>query len=64
MEVMCINKRRNKDNLIYAYDLVDGDGTIKTFTTRELKHAVRNGFLTVRNLTMTSDGRLVDKKKS
>ena len=59
-QVTCIQKFRNKNNQIYGYRLQDSKGNIKDIYADQLKQAIYNQQITVLNLTLTSDKRLVD----
>lgn len=61
IEVICIDKKRDtKTNTIVAYKLKDRHGKIATMSSKDLKAAIKAGWITVKNLTLTSDNRLVD----
>jgi hypothetical protein len=61
IEVICIDKKRdNKTNIIVAYKLKDRRGKIATMSSKDLKAAIKAGWIKVKNLTLTSDNRLVD----
>ena len=61
IEVVCIDKKRDtKTNTIVAYKLKDRHGKIATMSSKDLKAAIKAGWITVKNLTLTSDNRLVD----
>lgn len=63
--VKCIEKLRDESlhNKIIAYRLIDANNQIKDITAETLKKDIRNCKMQVINLTLTKDGRLVDKKK-
>ena len=58
--VRCIEKFRDKNNVIIGYRLQDSQGVTKDVYPDQLKVAIRNQQITVINLTLTSDNRLVD----
>ncbi len=61
IEVICIDKKRDtKTNNIVAYKLKDRRGKIATMSSKDLKAAIKAGWIKVKNLTLTSDNRLVD----
>lgn len=61
IEVICIDKKRDtKTNTIVAYKLKDRHGKIATMSSKDLKAAIKAGWIKVKNLTLTSDNRLVD----
>jgi len=55
----CIEKFK-KNNKIYGYRVQDQQGNTRDVTSEQLKNAMLNQQVTVTNLTLTSDGRLVD----
>lgn len=61
IEVKCVDKLKDKSGNITKYKLVDKQGQVKVFTATELKQAMKMGNLTVVNLTLTKDNRLVSK---
>lgn len=61
IQAKCIQKFRDKQNKIYGYKLVDINGQTQDVKSDNLKQAIRNKQIQVVNLTLTSDGRLVDK---
>lgn len=61
LEAECINKFRNSKNQIMAYRLMDMFGRIQDIYTDELKSKIKNGDISIINLTLTSDNRLIDK---
>ena len=60
LQVKCIQKIRDRNNRICQYELQDTDGNIKTVYAHDLKKAIRQGQVYVTNLTLSSDGRLID----
>lgn len=59
----CIEKFRNKQGRIHAYRLQDNEGTIKDMVPEMLKIAIKENQITVTNLKLTSDNRLIDTKE-
>ena len=59
MKVKCIQKFRGKHNKIIGYRLVDDKGNVKDVKAEKLKQVIAAGKLSVSNLTLTADGRLV-----
>lgn len=63
VKVICINKNRNyKTNKIISYVIKDKNGNEKTVASDKLKTAIKTGVVDCINLTLTSDGRLIDKQ--
>jgi hypothetical protein len=60
IQAKCIQKFRDKQNRIYGYRLVDLNGHTQDVKPENLKAAIKNGEINVVNLTLTSDGRLMD----
>ena len=60
MEYECITKFRDKNNRIKGYRLRDKNGRTVEESAEKVKKAIECGNITVSNLTLTSDGRLVD----
>ncbi len=60
IQLKCIQKFRDDSGKIYGYRLVDFNGQTQDVTPENLKNAILNGQVNVVNLTLTSDGRLVD----
>ena len=56
----CIHKIRDGKGNIVGYKLKDESGRIIQVSSRDLKNQISNGKVQVENLTLTSDGRLVD----
>lgn len=56
----CTMKFRDKTGKIMGYRLVDLNGQKQNIEPEILKAAIKNGQITVVNLTLTSDNRLVD----
>lgn len=59
--VTCIDRARDKNGKIMSYLLQDSQGIQKRFTPQILKQMMFNGVMDVNNLTLTSDGRLIEK---
>lgn len=62
IQVKCIEKIRDYNNKIYGYKLIDINGQTQDVTPEDLKRAIQNNHINVINLTLTIDGRLIDKK--
>ena len=60
IQAKCIQKFRDKNNQIYGYRLQDINGQTQDVKSENLKQAIANKQIHVVNLTLTSDGRLVD----
>lgn len=58
--VTCTEKLRDKNNRIVGYELQDCNGKKMRFTSEQVKQAVFLQQITVTNLKLTSDGRLID----
>jgi len=58
----CIEKFK-KNNKIYGYRVQDQQGNTRDVTPEQLKVAILNQQVTITNLTLTSDGRLVDSSQ-
>lgn len=61
IQAKCIQKFRDAKNKIYGYRLIDLAGQTQDVTPDDLKRAIHNKQISIINLTLTSDGRLVDK---
>ena len=59
IQATCIQKFK-KNNKIYGYQLQDSQGNTKDVYADQLKQAIRNNQITIINLTLTSDNRLID----
>jgi len=59
IQVTCIQKFK-KSNKIYGYRLQDSQGNTKDVYADQLKQAIKNEQITILNLTLTSDNRLID----
>ena len=64
IEYTCIRKRRAKRGAVMGYLLKDKDGRIVDLTAREVKCLFTSNCITLTNLSLTKDGRLVDKKEN
>lgn len=60
MLVSCINKQRDNNGKIIKYQLQGRNNSLFELTSDELKDAIRANQITVSNLTLTSDNRLID----
>lgn len=58
-----LDKNRDKNGNITGYVIEDQFGNIMEFSSEKLKFLINNYKLDVVNLTLTSDNRLIDKKK-
>lgn len=59
----CIEKVRNEhDKILYYRMRDDSTGTVHELSGSDIKEYIRRGILTVTNLTITSDNRLITKK--
>ena len=63
VKVKCIDKQRDKNNVITAYLLSDLCNKQMAVTPEQLKNAIFNYQVDCVNLTLTSDNRLVDKSE-
>lgn len=61
LQAKCIQKFRDSKNKIYGYRLIDINNQTQDVTPDDLKRAIRDELIDVVNLTLTSDGRLIDK---
>lgn len=61
VEATCIERARDKNGKIISYVLEDKTGIQKRFTPQILKQQIFYGLIKVDNLTLTSDGRLIEK---
>ena len=62
--VTCTEKLRDKNNRIVGYELQDCNGKKMRFTSEQVKQAIFLQQITVTNLKLTSDGRLIDNTES
>lgn len=62
MEVLkCIHKHRDKNNIIIGYDLLHKSGEVyKGIAPQQLKQQIKNGAVSVVNLKLTTDNRLIN----
>ena len=60
IQAKCIQKFRDKNNHIYGYRLQDLNGQTQDVQPKNLKQAIASGKIHIVNLTLTTDGRLVD----
>ena len=61
---LCLDKYRDKNGIIIGYKLETMHGFTVTKSAKEVKDYIKNNRVYVVNLTLTSDGRLVDRKPS
>ena len=61
LKVKCVQKFRDKNNVIIGYRIIDQNGNTKDVSSESLKQVIQQGRLEVINLTLTSDNRLIDK---
>lgn len=61
--VKCLDKQRDTNSKITAYLIVDKSGKQMTVEPYRLKNAIYNYQVVCVNITLTSDGRLVDKSE-
>ena len=59
IQATCIQKFK-KNNKIYGYRLQDSQGSIKDVYADQLKTSIKNKQIEIKNLTLTSDNRLID----
>lgn len=64
LKVKCIQKFRDKHNIIIGYRLIDQSGNTKDVTPQQLKTVMSQGRIEVINLTLTSDNRIIDKSNT
>lgn len=62
IQYKCIQKFRDNNGRIYGYRLQDINGQTQDVTSTDLKNVIAHKQLEVVNLSLTSDGRLIDKK--
>ena len=60
--VKCIEKVRDKNNVITDYILEDCNGMKQTLSSDQVKGMIKNGWLNILNLKLTSDGKLIDNQ--
>lgn len=61
MKVLCVEKFRDKNGVIKGYRIKYENGTVQDVKAEELKANIKSGQIEVVNLTLTVDGKLVDK---
>lgn len=61
--VKCIEKLRDKHNVIYGYTIEDLNGVRKNVQATALKNAIATKQVDCLNLTLTSDGKLIDSNR-
>lgn len=59
VQCKCTARVRNSSNVITHYHLIDDSGNKVIVTSEYLKDALRNKSVSVSNLKLTSDGRIV-----
>ena len=59
VQCKCTARVRNNSNVITHYHLIDDSGNKVIVTSEYLKDALRNKSVSVSNLKLTSDGRIV-----
>lgn len=64
VKATCIEKLRDKNGTIKGYVLQDCNGVQMKFNSEQVKQAIFLQQLTVTNLKLTSDGRLIDNNDS
>lgn len=64
VKATCIEKLRDKNGTIKGYVLQDCNGVQMKFNSEQVKQAIFLQQLTVTNLKLTSDGRLIDNNNS
>ena len=64
IQVKCIKKFRDKHNKIIGYRLVDTNGNMQDVKAEKLKEVLSTGKLSIVNLTLTKDGRLVNTSEN
>ena len=62
LKAKCIEKMRDKNNLIIAYKLQDTQGNTKTVSPQQLKQAIKTNKIDIINLKLTSDNRLINNQ--
>jgi hypothetical protein len=63
IQATCLWKNRDSNNKIVSYKIKSKSGDIKTIPTNDLKNAIKNNKITINNLTLTSDNRLLEHKQ-
>lgn len=64
IQAKCIEKIRDKNNIITHYRLKDNEGTERVVTSQQLKQAINNGLIDIINLKLTRDNKLMDRNIS
>lgn len=59
VQCKCTARVRNNSNVITHYHLIDDSGNKVIVTSEYLKDALRNKSVSISNLKLTSDGRIV-----
>lgn len=59
VQCKCTARVRNSSNVITHYHLIDDSGNKVIVTSEYLKDALRNKSVSISNLKLTSDGRIV-----
>ena len=59
VQCKCTARVRNSSNVITHYHLIDDSGNKVIVTSDYLKDALRNKSVSISNLKLTSDGRIV-----
>lgn len=62
ISLVCLSRNKNKNGHIVSYKLKDAFGNVRDIKASALKEAINNGTVSVQNLTMTSNGKLIEKK--
>ena len=60
----CIEKIRNKSNIIIGYKLCDENNVYIDMNPNQLKLAMKSGQIRVHNLKLTEDNRIIDSKQT
>ena len=63
LKMKCVDKHRDEQGRICGYLMIRDDGKLQPWSPYALKQAILEKSVEVRNLTLTSDGRLVDKSE-
>ena len=61
IQAKCIEKIRDKNNIIVAYKLQDTQGNNTTISAQQLKQAIKENQINVANLKLTSDNRIINR---
>ena len=61
VKAKCIEKVRNKNNIIIGYTLQDNTGYTITVEPKQLKEKIASGEVEIVNLKLTPSGRLIDR---